>query len=36
MVWNVLLLILLVVAAVISGLALVSGSGHPHARRGAR
>ena len=36
MIWNLLLLVLFVVAAVISGLALLSGSGHPHPRRRAR
>lgn len=33
MIWNLLLLVLLLLAAVISGLALLSGSGHPHSRR---
>ena len=33
MFWNLLLMLLLLIAAVISGLALLSGSGHPHPRR---
>jgi hypothetical protein len=33
MFWNLVLMLLLLVAAVISGLALLSGSGHPHPRR---
>jgi hypothetical protein len=33
MLWNLLLTLLLLTAAVISGLALLSGSGHPHSRR---
>lgn len=32
MVWNVLLFVLLVVAMVISGLALTTGTGHPRRR----
>jgi hypothetical protein len=33
MFWNFLLMLLLLIAAVISGLALLSGSGHPRSRR---
>jgi len=33
MVWNLLLIALFLIAAVISGMALLSGSGHPHRRR---
>jgi hypothetical protein len=33
MLWNLLLMLLFVVAAVISGLALLSGSGLPHSHR---
>jgi len=33
MVWNLLLMLLVAIAAVISGLALLSGSGQPHYRR---
>jgi hypothetical protein len=33
MFWNLMLLLLFLLAAVISGLALLSGSGHPHPRR---
>jgi hypothetical protein len=33
MIWNLLLIALFLVAAVISGLALLTGSGHPHHRR---
>ena len=32
MFWNLLLIVLLVLSAVISGLALMSGSGHPRRR----
>lgn len=33
MVWNWILIGLVVIAAIVSGLALMSGSGHPHPRR---
>ena len=33
MIWNMLLVVLFVLAAVISGLALLTGTGHPHSRR---
>jgi hypothetical protein len=33
MIWNLVLIGMFVIAAVISGMALMSGSGHPHRRR---